>query len=594
MGQTSFGERRAKWLGGRVAALALCVVVGVAYAWPASAVEFFEDSAKFRMNVDTTLSVGVWGRVEERNNDMIFLGNDPTDRSLGITKPYAGTYTNADDGNLNYDQWDVYSANGKMTIDLEMDYEVGNRYLLDAGIFARSVGFYDVVGNCATCTQRTDLAHDARRRGSLVYGGVVGTQWLFLDAYLDANFEVLNRYVNFRFGNQVLAWGQTIFYQGGINSINAIDVAKLRTPGSELREGLVPAPMIRLQADIVENLSAEAYYQFWWNRTEVDPTGSYFATTDLMGRAAEGLFFGNDPGSGCTGVNTPDVGCFFVGGIPKLDDFDPSNQGQGGVALRYYWDRLGLELAANYLRYHSKVPFLAATADPIRGPIGYHRDYGDKIDLVGGSFSFEAMSIQWGGEVSYRWDEAIPISTSIVDASTLAAINQTTTTVNGWVRGDKVQVQANFIGNLSGSTRWGAGYVVDFIRANNIVFLGEGVVVYYPDFSDLPAADYAAAPGRTADSTSGGYQLVARFEYTTPLGMPINLTPSVSWAHDVGGNTPGTNPIIEDRKAVSIGVEVNYLNRWIFKATYANFFGAGDANLITDRDFLSASVSFNF
>ncbi len=618
MEHRSVGGRRAPWLGGRVAALAFCAAVGVAVAWPASAWEFFEDNPDLRLNVDTTLSAGASVRVEDRDNKIIFGGNDPRNRSRGSTRPHATRYTNADDGNLNYDQWDFYSVNLKATFDVELDYQVQNAYLLGLGAFARAVGFYDFFGNCRSCTRRTNLNGDARHRSSVISGGVVGTQWIFLDAYADATFDVMERFLNLRVGNQVLAWGQTIFYQGGINTINAVDVAKLRVPGSELREGLVPAPMVRVQADLIENLTVEGYYQFRWNRTEVDPTGSYFSISDVVGRATEGLFFGNDPGSECeegppltppTITNPDQVGCQTnVFGIPRLKDIDPSFQGQGGVALRYYWDiGGGVDLALNYIRYHSKVPFVAAVAQAITlppplpplvigNPIGYRRDYGDDIDLLGANFSFEWLSTQWGGEVSYRFNDVVPISTSVQDATDQAAALAPgeTATVRGWDRTNRLQAQLNFIGNLSGSTRWGIGPIVNFLRVNNIVFLGEGVVVVYPEFNRRESSEWAAPPGRNANQVSGGYQLVMRFEYTNPMDIPINLTPSVAWRHDVGGDSPNGPPLIQQSKAVTVGFEINYLNRWLFQMTYANFFGAGDANLQNDRDFMSWSLSYNF
>jgi len=41
-----------------------------------------------------------------------------------------------------------------------------------------------------------------------------------------------------RLGRQVISWGESTFIPNGINVINPIDVARLRTPGSELREAL--------------------------------------------------------------------------------------------------------------------------------------------------------------------------------------------------------------------------------------------------------------------------------------------------------------------------------------------------------------------
>ena len=78
---------------------------------------------------------------------------------------------------------------------------------------------------------------------------------------------------------------------------NAVDLSRLRAPGSLVREALLPAPMLRVSAEIFQNFSIEAYYQAYWNRVELDPTGSYFSFNDLTGRAAEGFFLDQDPGS---------------------------------------------------------------------------------------------------------------------------------------------------------------------------------------------------------------------------------------------------------------------------------------------------------
>ena len=47
--------------------------------------------------------------------------------------PQNSVYSNSDDGNLNYDQFDIYSLNAKGTWDIEANYDVGNKYLLDLG-----------------------------------------------------------------------------------------------------------------------------------------------------------------------------------------------------------------------------------------------------------------------------------------------------------------------------------------------------------------------------------------------------------------------------------------------------------------------------
>jgi len=70
----------------------------------------------------------------------------------------------------------------------------------------------------------------------------------------------------------------------------------------------------------------------------------------------------------------------------------------------------------------------------------------------------------------------------------------------------------------------------------------------------------------------------------------VNLKPNVAWSHDVDGYGPVFN---EGAKAVSVGVDADYLNTYTASLSYTNFFG-GDFNTLTDRDFLAFSVGVNF
>ena len=56
---------------------------------------------------------------------------------------------------------------------------------------------------------------------------------------------------------------------------------------------------------------------------------------------------------------------------------------------------------------------------------------------------------------------------------------------------------------------------------------------------------------------------------------------------------PGGN-FLEGRKSITVGVEANYLQRWVFDLSYTGFNGAGQLNQIYDRDFYSFSVKYSF
>jgi hypothetical protein len=148
------------------------------------------------------------------------------------------------------------------------------------------------------------------------------------------------------------------------------------------------------------------------------------------------------------------------------------------------------------------------------------------------------------------------------------------------------------------------------MRANTITFIADAAVVIYPDLDPTcteaqseagqttNCTPYAGPPdnpeSREVDRTSWGYQLLVQAPYSNPLGVPIDLTPRLIWQHDVMGNTPNQLPFIGNRKAISVGVTIDYLQTWTFDVGYTNFFGAGAADAIHDRDWLALNLSFRY
>lgn len=661
------GVRRAAGFG-----LAAIVVATLTGAVPLRAVELYGKGG-WDVRLDTTLSVGAAVRVQERDSDLVYIGNGGD-----ATNP---EYVNRDDGNQNYDQWDVYSANAKALLELDARWK-------NYGAFVRANMFYDVVQNCAQCTRRTDLSSDARHRPENLEGGVVGTHFLLLDAYLDGQWEVFDRPFELRVGRQVINWGQSLFIQGGINQTSAIDVAKVRTPGVDFgREALFPAGFVKGSAEIIRNLGVEIYYQWEWNKTYLDPTGAYFSQSDTTGRGAEGLFFGSspvpgvqsplgDPGSdpiidpipglpppltplfpgfsGCGGVipnpNPPpsvidDAPCTaqdlfdVAAGIPQRSDDEPSSQGQWGAALRYFIEPIQSEVAAYYIRYHAKTPgvgfdvgFPAPAAPPIIPagswviqPTAYFRQYASDIDLYGVSLDTEFWDIAAGLEISYRPNDPVilnPGNELLEDRNAAPSdplglrLAPAPYQIDGVTSEKRLQIGGNGIYVLGPGNRY-LGRLVEWLRSDTITFIADAAVVIFPDLEPTCTAEQIAAiapgtlgdplPGckhyqgppdnptnRDVDRTSWGYQLLVQAPYSNPLGIPIDLTPRISWLHDVMGNTPGLLPFLENRKAISVGVTVDYLQTWTFDVGYTNFFGAGAAEAIHDRDWLAMNLSFRF
>jgi hypothetical protein len=593
--------------------------------------------------LDTTLSVGGAVRTSERDSDTVFVENGGS-----ATNP---EYLNRDDGDLNYDQWDVFSVQSKALLELDVRWH-------KLGAFVRSSLFYDAIGNCGTCTRRTDLSGPARHRDSVLKGGVVGAQFVLLDAYLRGEFDVAEHPVELRAGRQVVSWGQSIFIQGGINQTNSIDVAKVRSPGVEFgKEALFPATIVKISAELYENLGIEAYYQADWNRTYLDPTGSYFSQSDTLGRGREALYFGvaprldvldplnpppiGDPGSdpvlpalpelpaipllgnvavpafpGCGGVNPDltrqapcgpsDLVAVFAG-VPSAADDEPPSQGQWGAALRYFLEPLQSELAFYYLRYHAKTPavaFLGRVVNvpvpnvgliPTNQPTYYFRQYADDVDLYGFSIDTELLDVAIGAEVSYRPNDPVVLNPNpILEGPALVGVGETFV-LDGFEREERYQFQLNGQYNIPPGNRL-LGPLVEWIHADNVIVIAEAALVTYPHLDRH--TPYAGPPdnpvSRKVDENSWGYQVLVQIPYSNPLGIPVDLTPRVIWQHDVQGDSPNQMPFIQDRLGISAGVVIDYLQTWSFDVGYTNFFNAGPADVLHDRDFLSATLKYRF
>ena len=96
--------------------------------------------------------------------------------------------------------------------------------------------------------------------------------------------------------------------------------------------------------------------------------------------------------------------------------------------------------------------------------------------------------------------------------------------------------------------------------------------------------------GYVTDS-SWGYRIRAGLTYNDVFSG-INLTPTLAWSHDVDGYSPNSN-FTEDAKALSLGLNAEYLNRYTASVSYTSFSG-GDYSTVKDRDFLAIAFSVSF
>jgi len=246
---------------------------------------------------------------------------------------------NNDDGDLNYAKGTV-SELFKGTHELQLTWK-------NWSAFARGYYFYDFT-NERTTRPHIPLSQVAKDR--------VGANAVMLDHYIAGQFDLGPLPCTLKLGRQVISWGESTFIPNGINVINPIDVSRLRAPGSELREALLPVYAADATVTLAKGLSLEAAYLVEFRKTEIDPDGTYFSTTDIASRGGSRVFLGFG--------TLPDNGT--LGAIGRGPDRTHGNFGQWGVALRYTAEGLNdTEFGLYYVRYNSRLPVISAVTPTV-------------------------------------------------------------------------------------------------------------------------------------------------------------------------------------------------------------------------------------
>lgn len=524
---------------------------------PAMAVEW-DLGGDVTVKFNSTASAGVGIRTV--NPDANFIGTTNGGNEIGGE--------NFDDGNLNYRRGDVFSASVRMMHEVDLRWQ-------NYGAFTRFSYFYDAINNDASSTRRTPLSQSARHS--------IGRGISLYDAYVFGDFEVGNSPISVRLGNQVINWGEALFRIGGISQTNALDVGRVVTPGTNIREAYLPSPMIYANLGVVEGVSLEAYYQFQWRRTQLVPTGSFFSTDDLTGPGAQGLFFAADPGG--SGLTAQQLIAFSLG-IPKLNDVGPKDQGQFGLAARYYIEPLSAELSAFYLRYHSKTPYISGQSVLLPAApwvaAGYFGYFPENIDLYGASLSLPVGPVAVGAEVAYQPDYPVMLADAVMPAIIFAP-----TTVLGVARADRWNAIANAAVTVGPSMDY-IGQVPGWIGADTIDLIGEVGAVNYSGRKPL---------GVDGDMFAWGVNLATTATYTNAFGTEITLKPGFSLVYDVNGvsmDRGSAASYVQGHRGLTVGVTGVYRDTLTAAINYTNNKGGGTYRRDSDRDYVTLTASYSF
>lgn len=277
-----------------------------------------------------------------------------------------------------------------------------------------------------------------------------------------------------------------------------------------------------------------------------------------------------------------------------------------------------------------------AAAAAIGGSIGVDRyaqtasyfiEYPEDIDLFGASFNSAIGNTGWALQGEYSFKKGLPLQiddtelllAALTPLSTANPVffgqfanNQlgtfgTDTIIHGFIERDVSQIQATATKSFGPTLGANSGVFVVEVGVTHVHSMpSQSSLRLNADGTDTSgnsqqAAAGGAHAGKSAEPTSAfptatswGYRMAAQVTYDNVIDA-VNLSPRIQWAHDVQGISPQpAGPFREGRKAISFGLRATYLEEWEADISYTNFFGAGKYNLLSDRDFVSATLKYSF
>ena len=552
-------------------------------------------------SLDTQATAGSGIRLNNVNPNMV---GDPR---FGTN---TAQWSNGDNGDLNYHKGQPFATYMKLTPELLMLFPDRIK------VMARGTLLYDFM---ATDTDRSPLPDASRNQ--------VARDYQLLDLWASKEFNIGEQTARLRVGNQVVSWGESIFAMGGINQTNALDLQKLMIPGTQLKEAVIPAPMVSFSTGLGHGLNMEAYYQVDWNRNLVPPVGTYWSIADVYGGNGKSPLYLNAANTNFGGLdNFASPGNPNTLVIPFDSDKTPSNQGQFGVSLHYKPEGVPLDLGFYFMNYHDKMPVLEYFTGT-----GAQWSFLENRQLYGVSANMPVGNWAVGWELSYRPKEAVSLSAcgNRLSDGTIDSNPTNETGCKGWRDTEKFQMHLTGLLMLTPGNQ---GWLLNLLGADSAVFTGEAVGIDFPDLKksyastqngvtsyQVPAAGYMSWMATTSDPSSSvsqtipavgtkfsaGYTADFNWTYDGSLIPGWQVTPGVTFFHAVVGDTPTMlYNYAEGAKSTNAYILFNMNpTKWQAGINYAKFFGGaggeggGSSNLrqpLGDRDFIGGFVTYNF
>jgi len=443
---------------------------------------------------------------------------------------------------------------------------------------------------------------------------LAGNKFTLYDAFVYGSWDVFGGHpLNVRVGKQVINWGESNIQGGGISQMmNPKDLSKATTPGTDVKETLIPQESVYLNFGFTDEISLEAYYTWNWRNSTFIGAGTYFSPFDFLGK----------------GYN-PDL---FVRGIEKAGEEEPESGGQYGINMHFIipsWNYA--DLGIYYVRSHAFNPRLGLNEDYVVHPdaarpgadtlAGYQWIYAEDQDTFAISLNGEAM---WDGSFAVEFN----LKTDFYDTRecrnlhgisgvgvpdlggmTVGAAFSLGTDADfanndaqGTIPGCDIEASDvyTFLGNYTRSVG------TDIFGADKMSTIFDVSMVWIDGLSggdltdrdntntnvDTGRFDGVDALDRPITDFSWGYTAVLALEYNDVFAN-VNVSPTLIFVHNVEGYTPfNAGSMVENQRVIVAKVGFSYLTSTTVDLQYTTWLGT--AGTSEDKDNVSIVFKRSF
>jgi hypothetical protein len=274
------------------------------------------------------------------------------------------------------------------------------------------------------------------------------------------------------------------------------------------------------------NTTLELFYLYDWNHTFIDPSGSYWSTSDFAGKGGDTVFLAfGDSGDLMTFPNTDRP---FLG-VPRGPDRRADDSGQYGVALRVFAPGLNeTEFGFYFINYHSRLPTINGRTGTLAGAIAAGTIGGAAPTIIGTALVTAAQlgpqaGIQAGALAGIQAGVSPTVAGAIAQTAVLAGPTAAGQTASAFATDAYAQTASYFIAYPEDIKLYGLSFNTSLgtIAWQGEVSYKQDVPLQMDDVELLFAALGPISPGLAAFNQIGNF--TGRFETEIVGTRPLDV-----------------------------------------------------------------------